>query len=549
MQQSRIARGWLLLSVILGILSGGFIILQAYLLAAIISQVVMHNATRILMQPYLLLLLSTVLLRSAFAWLREWVNFKSGAVIRNAVRKKLLQKLFSAGPIKSDHLQAGAVSTAFIEQVEALQEFFSNYLPQMSLVVLIPIAIVAFAFASNWVCGIILLITAPLIPLFMALIGMGAESRSQKQFHQLELMSAHFLDVLRGLLTLKLFNQTRRQWKEIAKVSDDYRHHTMHVLRLAFLSSAILELFSSVSIAIIAVYLGLGLLGAISFGFHGLMLLKPALFILILAPEFFAPLRQLGTFYHARAHALGAAEELAKILELESKKTNQTKPFKKPNALELQLNNISFAYPNRESVLIDFNLHIKAGEHVVLVGESGAGKSTILRLIAGFIEPNSGEMLINTINLASINPSDWRNTFTLVSQNTRLFAGTIRSNLLLAKPNATDKELDTAMKAAYIDQFLAQLPRGIDTPIGDHNAGLSQGQVQRIALCRAYLKDTPLLLLDEPTANLDTASEAIILKSLQQLCSNKTTVTVTHRDEAKTHMGRAIEISTLASVT
>ena len=530
-----------MLSVFLGVLNGVVIIGQAYFLASIIYQVAIHHLPLSQLMHSMWLLFSLFAARAVLSWLREIVNFKSAVTVKEFLRKQLLQHMTRAGPVRLSAYQGGALSSVVIEQVEAVHDYFAHYLPQMVLVCILPILILFFVFPKSWLAGLILLFTAPLIPLFMALVGMGAESRSQKQFEQMAKMSGHFLDVLRGLMTLKLFKSSLLQFNRIASISEEYRTRVMGVLRVAFLSSAVLELFSSAAIAILAVYLGLGLLGLAHIGLSGGQIgLQSALFILVLAPEFFLPLRQLGTHYHARAQAIGAAEELRKILAIEVPKARERRFFKSSQSIRICFEGVGFAY-GTNTILENFNLSVEPGEHTVLVGESGAGKSTILNLINLFIEPDAGCIRVNGEDLQAIEPESWRKNMAWVGQNTRLFYGTIRENLLLAKPNATNQELHDALEVAYLEDVIRKLPKGLETRVGEQNLGLSQGQIQRVALCRAYLKNAPVLLLDEATANLDRESEEIILTALKTMGRNKTVISATHREKTILSADKIVE--------
>ncbi|HLB56726.1 MAG TPA: ABC transporter transmembrane domain-containing protein [Coxiellaceae bacterium] len=314
LNQSKPAQRWLFLSIALGIIAGILIIIQAGILATVIDHVYIHNATRHALFSLLLILVIIILLRSALTWIREIVSFNTARRVKETVRKNILEKISALTPLELMQYKTGELTSILIEQVEALHGFFADYLPQMTIAVALPLIILIIVFTQNWIAGLVLLITGPLIPIFMALIGIGTAKLKQESFQTLAQMSAHFLDMLQGLTTLVLFNRARSQTKSIETISNDYREKTMKILRVAFLSTATLELFGTISIAIIAVYLGLGLLGFLKVGFSGVHItLQHALFILLLAPEFFMPLRQLGTFYHARAEAIGAAERIISL--------------------------------------------------------------------------------------------------------------------------------------------------------------------------------------------------------------------------------------------
>ena len=436
------------------------------------------------------------------------------------------------GPAYVSGRNTGALTSTVMEQVEGLHGFFAHYLPQMALAILIPAAILTFVFPVSWAAGALLMITAPLIPLFMVLVGMGAESVSQRHFQALSRMSAHFLDVLQGLPTLKLFDKSRGEEKTIAQVSRDYRKRTMSVLRIAFLSSAVLEFFSAVAIAIVAVYLGMTYLGYYHFGTWGMSLtLSGGFFILLLAPEFYLPLRELGTHYHARAEAVGAAQEIIKVLALPVP-VGPDKPvvFEPHGGVELCFSDVHLAYDGgRRPALKGISFTIRAGEKLALVGESGAGKTTVLDLLLGFLQPDRGKITANGISAGLLDPAIRLRTMSWIGQNPSLFHGSIRDNIRMGRPGASQEAVLDAAHSARVLDFTQPLSQGLDTVIGEQGYGLSRGQAQRVALARAFLKKAPVLLLDEPTAGLDLENEQLVLKALDKLSAGRTVLIVTHR--------------------
>jgi ATP-binding cassette subfamily C protein CydD len=531
-RQTRCARGWIALSAVQGVVAGMLLIAQAALVAGIIHGAFIERQPRALLDTHFGLLIAVIGLRALLTWGREIAGFRAGARVRSDVRRALLERLFEAGPALTRRRAGGALSSSVMEQVEALHNFYAFYLPQLALAVLIPLAILIAVFPVSWTAGAILLFTAPLIPLFMIIVGMGAESISQKNFEALSRLSAQFLDLLRGLPSLKRFDRGQAAAAKVASVSEDYRHRTMQVLRVAFLSSAVLEFFSSVSIAMVAVYLGTSYLGYLDFGTYGARLtLADGLFILILAPDYFLPLRELGTHYHARAEAAGAAEEILKVLAKPS-----AAPAKKgPLPLWHPPQNIVFKDVRREfgkdgrMVLAGLSFTIAPGEQVALVGPSGAGKTTILNLLLGFQDPDGGEILIGDRSLAGLDIDAWRRRLAWIGQQPALFHGSLRENIRLGCPEADDAATEAAARAARVTEFSRGLPDGLDTRIGEMAVDLSRGQAQRVALARAFLKDAPLLLLDEPTAGLDLQNEHLVLEALKALCRNRTVLMVSHR--------------------
>ena len=526
------AWNWILLSASAGFAGGLLLILQAFLLSKIIHAAFIDGLSRTALNPLFLTLTGLVVLRAGLAWAREVSGFHAGAAVRREIRMTLMHHIGALGPARADGSPSGALSSAVVEQVEALQAFYAHYLPQLALAASIPAAIAAFVLPISWAAGGLLLLTAPLIPLFMILIGMGAETISQKHFQALARMSAHFLDVLQGLPTLKLLGRSRTEERSIARVSDDYRRRTMKVLRVAFLSTAVLELFSSLSIALVAVYLGTTYLGYSHFGTYGQVLtLKQGLFILLLAPDFYLPLRELGTHYHARAEAMGAAREILNVLCRRAPVTfTGLQSLETSTPLSVDCRGICFAYDIRKGqVLTDVSLSLAPGEHVALVGESGAGKTTLLNLLLGFVRPDRGQIRVNNIPLSDLALETWYRALAWVGQHPMLFHDTIAGNIGMASPEATRADIEHAARSAGVLDFTRHLPHGLDTRVGEKGWGLSRGQAQRVALARVFLKNAPILLLDEPTAGLDMDTARSVMQTIGTLSKDRTVLLLTHR--------------------
>jgi len=526
------ARFWVLLSVALGLSSGLLLVVQARFLARIVDGAFIDGRGTDMLWPLFVILAGVIILRSVLGWARETAGFSAGARIRQEIRTELLEQIVSLGPGYTNRQSSGALASTALEHVEGLHDFYAFYLPQLALAVMIPAAIVAFVFPYSWAAGGLLLATAPLIPLFMILVGMGAESISQRHFQALSRMSAYFLDVLQGISTLKLFNRSKGMEERIAGVSNNYRLQTMRVLRVAFLSSAVLEFFSSISIALVAVYLAMSYLGYFSFGLYGKSLdLAGGLFILLLAPDFYLPLRELGTHYHARAEAIGAAEEILKIVSASRIETlNGSIDWAKTDPLHIQLEDVHLAFDGgKRPALRGVSFELREGEQVALVGASGAGKTTTLNLLLGFLRPDRGQIKVNGMLLADMTPDSWRRHIAWIGQRPVLFQGTIKENILLGRPQASAIQIEQAAGSARVLDFAMHLPGGLDTPVGEHGFGLSRGQAQRVALARAFLKGAPLLLLDEPTAGLDAENEALVINSLKTLSRGRTVLMLTHR--------------------
>jgi ATP-binding cassette subfamily C protein CydD len=554
------ARTWILLSVALGLGSGLLLIVQARFLAQIVHGAFMESRGTDRLWPLFAILAGVIILRAFLGWARETAGFYAGAKIRQEIRTELLAHIVSLGPGYTSHQSSGALASTVLEHVEGLHDFYAFYLPQLALAVMIPAAILSFVFPHSWAAGGLLLATAPLIPLFMILVGMGAESISQRHFQALSRMSGYFLDVLQGISTLKLFNRSQGAEETIAKVSDNYRLRTMRVLRVAFLSSAVLEFFSSISIALVAVYLAMSYLGYFSFGLYGKSLnLDGGLFILLLAPDFYLPLRELGTHYHARAEAVGAAEEILKIVTIPRLETlNGANQWVKTDPLHLQLEDVHLAFDSgQRRALQGVSFELRQGEQVAMVGASGAGKSTTLNLLLGFLLPDSGKIKVNDFPLEDMTPDSWRRHIAWIGQHPVLFQGTIKENILLGRPQASAMQIEQAAGNARVLDFARHLPEGLNTPVGEHGFGLSRGQAQRVALARAFLKGAPLLLLDEPAAGLDAENEALIINALETLSRGRTVLMLTHRLTNLKKMsrimvlekGRIVEQGTYAELT
>lgn len=533
LRHARTARLWIFLAVGLGFGSGLLLIVQASLTARIIHGAFIEHRPRAELMSFFIFFALVVLGRAALAWARETAGFKAGARVRTEIRRLLLDHLTAAGPALTERHEAGTLASILVEQVEALHNFFARYLPQLALAVLIPLSILTVVFPVSWTAGIILASTAPLIPLFMVIVGMGAESVSQRQFQALSRMSAHFLDILQGLPTLKLFQRSQGAARRVAEVSREYRLRTMRVLRIAFLSSAVLEFFSSISIALVAVYLGTRFLGYIEFGTYGSPLtLAAGLFILVLAPDFYLPLRELGTHYHARAEAAGAAEEIMQVLRAPAAAltpaADATTSLAHP--IEIAFEGVCFGFEDSATeVLRNVNFTVAPGERVMLAGASGEGKSTLLSLLMGFYRPTGGTITINGRPLETFSLRHWRRQLAWVAQMPVLFHGSLQDNIRLGRPEADAGAIRAAAQAAKVLEFADRMPRGLDTQVGEKGHRLSRGQAQRVALARAFLADPPVLLLDEPTAGLDSLNERLVVAAIEAVGRGRTIIMVTHR--------------------
>ncbi|MGD9299775.1 MAG: thiol reductant ABC exporter subunit CydD [Thiohalocapsa sp.] len=532
-QTPRAAR-WLRLTVALGLAGGVLIILQAWLLAHVVDAVAFQEAGLAAVQAWLWPLLGIFLLRAAVAWSSEQTAFRAAGVVKQGLRDRVFRHMQQLGPAWLAGQRSGALAEDLTRGIEGLHDYYARYLPAMTLTVLIPVAILLVVLPLDWLSALVMLFTAPMIPLFMILIGHGVETVNQKQWKQLARMGAHFLDVIQGITTLKLFNASRREAEVIARVSDDYRHSTMQVLRLAFLSSAVLEFFATLGIAIVAVFIG--------FRLYQLDLPIPDIlappevsfvsgfFVLLLAPEFYLPLRSLGTHYHGRMEAIAAAERLVAILETPPPQRPAEPVTLPPDApIAVRFDDVHFAYEAGREALAGIGFDIAPGERIALVGPSGAGKTTVASLLLGFLQPTAGRITVDGLDLTALDMDDWRRRLAWVPQSPRLFAGSIADNIRLGHPDADFDALRTAAQRAFAAEFIEGLPAAYETPVGERGAGLSGGQIQRIALARAFLRDARLVVLDEATASLDPASEAAVQRAVDALARGRSMLVIAHR--------------------
>ncbi|MFH6907981.1 cysteine/glutathione ABC transporter permease/ATP-binding protein CydD [Vibrio fluvialis] len=527
-QQSKLAKRWLMLAVGLGVLSSVFLLAQAALLASILHQLIIEHVDKHELIPYFIGLVLTIAIRAGCSWARELAGFRAGQQIRIYIRQLIFDKLRALGPAYIKGKPAGAWATLTLEQVENMHDFFARYLPQMSLSVLIPFVILIVVFPVNWAAGLIFLITAPLVPLFMALVGIKAADAGRKNFKALQRLSGHFYDRLQSMTTIRLFDRTSAETEQMKGASEVFRKRTMDVLRIAFLSSAVLEFFTSISIAITAVYFGFSFIGELNFGGYGASVtLFAGIFVLVLAPEFYQPLRDLGTFYHAKQQAVGAAESIVEFLNIDvSQVQSGSQTLPEMQGVEIVARDLEVFSPEGKRLVGPLTFTLNSQQTTALVGPSGAGKTSLINAILGFM-PYHGSLSINGIELSELDHAHWRKQISWVGQNPLLVHGTIRDNVTLGKSNIADAQVQAVLDSSFAAEFVSK--HGLDYPISDRSGGLSVGQAQRLALARAMLQNGQFWLLDEPTASLDARSEQLVMQGLNQQITHKTALLVTHQ--------------------
>ncbi|MEV3930947.1 thiol reductant ABC exporter subunit CydD [Streptomyces sp. NPDC049944] len=506
--------------VALGLVGAALVIAQAMLLAEVVVGGFQDGLTAAGLRTPLLLLAAVALGRALVAWLTELAAHRASSAVKSELRGRLMERATGLGPDWLSGQRTGSLIALATRGVDALDDYFSRYLPQLGLAVVVPVAVLARIVTEDWVSAAIIVVTLPLIPLFMILIGWATQSRMDRQWRLLSRLSGHFLDVVAGLPTLKVFGRAKAQAESIRTITSQYRRATLGTLRIAFLSSFALELLATLSVALVAVTIGMRLV-------HGELDLYTGLVVLILAPEAYLPIRQVGAQYHAAAEGLSAAEEIFAVLETEPAAVGSQGV---PQSLRLELEGVTVRHHGRtEPSLEAASLVVEPGETVALVGPSGAGKSTLLHVVLGFTAPDEGRVRVGGTELSAVSPKRWREQIAWVPQRPHLFAGTIAENVRLARPDADDAAVAAALREAGAHDFVEALPEGAGTLLGEDGAGLSAGQRQRLALARAFLADRPLLLLDEPTASLDGETEAVIVDAVRRLAAGRTVLLVVHR--------------------
>jgi thiol reductant ABC exporter CydD subunit len=528
------ARFALSIDVALGFLATVAVLAQAALVAGVVSDAFDGTPVRELFGP-VAILIALVAARGALAAGFESVGRRAATGVMSKLRLTLVERRLRDVPDASDGAEAGEVASAAVQGVDALEAYFARYLPQLVLAALVPVAVLAWTATVDPTSVLIMVVTLPVIPVFMALIGRATEARTRARWVALARLSNHFMDVVRGLPTLRAFNRGEAQAERIASVGERYRDTTMQVLRVSFLSGAVLELMATLATALVAVTLGIRLIG-------GGVTLRSALTVLMLTPELYAPLRALGAQYHASADGLAAVERIFELIGSGGRAAAGAGT--PPEAWgEVRLEQVTLAYPGRTGPVLDrFDLRIRRGEVVSLVGRSGSGKTTVAELLLGLRRPDKGTVTVGGVDLAALDLAAWRRQVAWVPQRPTMFRGTVRDNIALGDPDAPAGRVEAAARSAGADEFVRDLRAGYGTRIGDGGRGLSAGEIRRIALARAVLREAPLVILDEPTADLDDESAAVVAAAVRALGRERAVLVIEHRGHLASVADRVVRI-------
>lgn len=534
LRRARAARVLLVVDSVLGVVLALLVLAQAVLLARVAARSFGGASLDDVTTPVVLLVV-VVVARSFAAWGFEVAGRRAAGDVISQLRLDVVETRLREHPSALDGARSAEVATAAVSGVDALETTFARYLPQLVQAVIVPVAVVALVVSIDPLAAGVMLVTLPLVPVFMWLVGRHTQRRARERWQALALLSNHFLDVVRGLPTLRAFNRSRAQATRVAEVSDEYRRTTMGTLRIAFLSGSILELAATLGIALVAVVVGVRLAeGGIGF--------EAALTVLVLAPELYLPLRNLASQFHASADGAAVAERLLELAEPKPARVRGTAPSD-PALVPIRFEGVSFAYPGRDlDVLRGLDLEIRPGETTSIVGPSGVGKSTLVSLLLRLADPSSGRIVVGDDDLAQLDATRWRALTALVPQQPTLFRGTVAENIRLGARAADDDRVRRAAELAGAHDFVARLPLSYGTVVGDGGRQLSAGQRRRIALARAFLRDAPLVLLDEPTADLDAANAGLIAESIERLRRGRTVVIVAHALELAAAADRVVRL-------
>lgn len=547
--QARLPRLPLIVAVGAPLLGGVLLLVQAWLLARVLDAAIVSQAPRSALLGDIAVIVVLMLGRAGLAWASERAGAHAAESIKQRIRLALFDRLVGRGPAWSRARVSGELASAIVDQVEALDGFFSRYLPAAVSAAILPLAFAVVLLPFDWIAGLLLLVTAPLIPLFMALVGWGAEAASRRHVRAFARLSGFFADRLRGLATLKLYGRAQAEASSVAMASEAVRKRTLSVLRIAFLSSAVLEFFAALGVAGMAVYFGLSYLGFLDVRATPLTL-QVGFFCLLMAPETYAPLRQFAAHYHDRAAARAAAAQIAASFE---GLPDTSAPFGDTHVtaasadtcaegVAVSVRGLSIQAPGRTSPVMDHaSLALSAGEHVALMGPSGSGKTTLLEVLSR-LRPCAGHIMLDDVPLAEWDEALLRERVALIGQRPFLFAASIADNIRLGRPQATDEQVLEAARRACVMTFAAPLREGLDTMLGPRGRGLSGGQAQRVALARLFLRDPGLILLDEPTASLDETTQSQVLDEILAFARGRTLLLATHASAVAQRLPRTVTL-------
>ncbi len=534
-RRARPVRSMLAADAALGLVAALLVIAQAVLIARVAAEAFGGASLGDVTVP-LALLIVAVVGRAAGAWGFEVVGRRAATNVQSQLRNELVEKRLRSRPAALDGAESAELATIAVSGVDALETTFARYIPQVVLAAVVPVAVLAVVASIDLVSAGVMLLTLPLVPVFMWLVGRHTERRARERWHALSFLAGHFLDVVRGLPTLRAFNRGEPQVERISEVGDRYRRATMGTLRIAFLSGAVLELMATLGIALVAVTVGVRLVS-------GGMAFEAALTVLVLSPELYLPLRNLAAQFHAGADGLAVASRLLDLVEASEPLARGGGLAPSPREAAVRLEGVSFSYPGRpENVLSSLDLELRPGETVALVGSSGAGKSTVASLLLLLAQPSSGRVTAGGVDLAECDPETWRAHLAWVPQYPTLFQGTVAKNIALGDPAAGEARIRAAAELAGADEFIRRLPDGFGTIVGDGGRALSAGERRRIAIARAFLRDAPLVILDEPTANLDQEGAEVVGSALARLGIGRTVLLIAHDDEMVRHADRTVRL-------
>jgi thiol reductant ABC exporter CydD subunit len=528
-RHARPVRHLLALDAGLGSLAAVLVLIQATLLARIVARAFGGASLRDVSLDLVLLALAFAG-RGVLAWGFELAGRRAASSVLSDLRLALVERRLRDQPVSQDGVEAGEIAAAAVQGVDGLEAYFARYLPQVVLAVVVPVAVLVWVAALDLASAGVMLLTLPLVPVFMWLIGRYTEERTRERWLALQRLSGHFLDVVRGLPTLRAFNRGRAQATVLKNVGEEYRRTTMATLRVGFLSGSVLELAATLGVALVAVTVGVRLAG-------GGLGLQVGLTVLVLAPELYLPLRQLATQFHASADGLAVAERMFDLLDAPPAIAQGGRRIPpSPREATVRLESVSFAYPSRPGLVLEgFDLELPPGETVALVGRSGAGKTTVASLLLRFAEPSSGRITVGGVDLAECRAELWRELIAWVPQRPTIFRGTVADNIRLGDDRAGDQAVREAAMLAGADRFVEALPWGYETLVGDGGRPLSAGERRRIALARAFVRDAPFVILDEPTADLDRTSADVVAEAVERLRTGRTVLLVAHRPELVAH--------------